>query len=278
MTVQISFKRNKGVFHTGPWFWPFVSSKTYPYLFGILSNLGTSSNFCLGVRWYCVCCLSCASWKSCCDIHYFCCRHLWRWWSLFSKYRKRSRIILHNVTSEYNSTFVFLKLRLQLRLLEMTEIHSWRKMYCSAFIPCFSDHLIFASDFRQLPCRDFLEFFPLFSTAAFASGTFIAWGIGINLCTRLQRLNEFKPFPAMWSSWYLREAPSIRILIDSSASTMHAYFVLRPQMGRQVSLLLRHNEVLQGIVAGIGMSDFPRAFFMISLSSSSPGWNEVNVT
>ena len=37
----------------------------------------------------------------------------------------------------------------------------------------------FVSDFRQLPCLYFLEFFPSFSTA-FASGIFIAWSTGIN--------------------------------------------------------------------------------------------------
>ena len=53
----------------------------------------------------------------------FCSRHLWCWWSLLSEYCIRSWIIFYNVTSEYNSTFVFLKLWLQLRILEMTEIH-----------------------------------------------------------------------------------------------------------------------------------------------------------
>ena len=39
--------------------------------------------------------------------------------------------------------------------------------------------------FRQLPCRYFLEFSHPFSTASFASDMFIAWGIGVNLCTKL---------------------------------------------------------------------------------------------
>ena len=41
--------------------------------------------------------------------HYFCKRHLWRWWSLLCKYFVRSWIIFHYITSEYNST-VFLVL------------------------------------------------------------------------------------------------------------------------------------------------------------------------
>ena len=43
--------------------------------FGIFSNVGASSIFVLGVNWYCVCCLSCASWWPCHDIHFFCSRH-----------------------------------------------------------------------------------------------------------------------------------------------------------------------------------------------------------
>ena len=44
-------------------------------------------------------------------------------------------------------------------------------MNCSAGRSCFIDHLFLVSDFRQLPCQDFLLFSP-FSTATFASGIF----------------------------------------------------------------------------------------------------------
>ena len=46
-------------------------------------------------------------------------------------------------------------------------------------------HLTFVFDFLQLPCRYFTNCFHSFSTAAFASGIFMASGTGINLCTRL---------------------------------------------------------------------------------------------
>ena len=85
----------------------------------------------------------------------------------------------------------------------------------------------------------------------------------MNLCTRLQWLNEFTPFAATWSSWYLCGTPSNRILKDSSASTIQAYLVLVPP--------LQFTGVLQGIAAGIGTSNFLRAFFMILLNSSSSG-------
>ena len=48
----------------------------------------------------------------------------------------------------------------------------------------------------------------------------------LEVFARLQRPYALIPFPAMWSSWSLCRVPSIRSLVDSSASTMHAYFVL----------------------------------------------------
>ena len=49
--------------------------------------------------------------------------------------------------------------------------------------------------FVSCHARIFSSFSHFLSTAAFASGIFIAWGIGINLCTRLQWFNELIPFP-----------------------------------------------------------------------------------
>ena len=53
---------------------------------GILSNLGTSSNYTHdGISRYCISCLStCASWQSCNNIHDFCSSHLGRRRALFS--------------------------------------------------------------------------------------------------------------------------------------------------------------------------------------------------
>ena len=76
-------------------------------------------------------------------------------------------IIFYNVTSEYNSAFVFLKLGFQLRVLEMTDVHQWREVNGFAFFPGFTDHLIFVSDFCQLSCRYFLEFFSFFVHCCF---------------------------------------------------------------------------------------------------------------
>ena len=63
---------------------------------------------------------------------------------------------------------------------------------------------------------------------------------------------------------------SIRILIDSSALTIHACFVLCCPTVQQVSLCL-WSWSLQSIAAGIGISNFLRAFFIKCLNSSSSG-------
>ena len=63
---------------------------------------------------------------------------------------------------------------------------------------------------------------------------------------------------------------SNRILIDSSASTIQASLVLRFAILRQFSPR-QFDSVLQGIAAGIGISNFLRAFLMVCLNSSSSG-------
>ena len=134
---------------------------------------------------------------------------MWSWWSLFSKYCVGTWIILYNDPRSTtrplhsrncgsNSEF----LRWQISINDATGA-IWLSVLAS------SDHLTFVFDFRQLPCQYFLQFSHYLSTAAFASGIFMASGIGINLCTRLWWLNKFTPFPEMWSSWLLLRDPSM---------------------------------------------------------------------
>ena len=160
----------------------------------------------------------------------FCGCHLRCWWSLLSEYCIRTRIIFYNVTSEYDSAFVFLILRFQLRILKMTEIHQWRKMNFSGLIPCFIDHLLLVSDFRQLPCGNFLLFSLSFSTAAFPSGILNAWGIGMNLCARPKWVIEFVPVAVKWYWWGLCPAPSSIGLVLSSASTTSVFRLSFPSI------------------------------------------------
>ena len=62
--------------------------------------------------------------------------------------------------------------------------------------------------------------------------------------------------------------PSMRILIDSSASTIQAYFELCSRPAQLVSLCWWRWS-LQSIIAGIGIANFLRAFFIIRLKTSS---------
>ena len=71
-------------------------------------------------------------------------------------------------------------------------------------------------------------------------------------------------------SFPCNRVPSARFLVDSSDSTMHAYYVLRASGVRQVSLYVPL-MILQGIAAGIGTSNFLRAFLIVSLNSTSAG-------
>ena len=135
-------------------------------------------------------------------------------------------------------------------------------MYCSALIPCFSDHLFFVSDFRHLPVS--CQVFPILYPLQLSHLLFSLLEACEILFTRLKRLDEFIPFPAIGSSCSLWRDPSMRFLVDSSASTTEAYFVLRFFSTLQVSLYFSR-RVLQGIAAGIGTSNFLRAFFMVSL-------------
>ena len=124
-------------------------------------------HFYLGISWYCVCCLSITTRQSGDDIHDLCCCHLRCWRSLFSEYCVRPWIVFYSITSEYNSTFLLLVLCLQLSILQMTYVHQWCKMNCSARRPCFIDYLFLTFDFCQVPRWKCLEFFPLFVHCCF---------------------------------------------------------------------------------------------------------------
>ena len=181
----------------------------------------------------------------------------------------RSRIIFHNVASEYNSTFVFLMLCLQFGILRMTEVHQWSEVYFSTLIPCFSDHLIFVSDFCQLPCRYFLEFFSFFLHCCF-------W-IWYFHC--LRNGNRWMSAPicsdSMNSSLFLQcdLQDSCEEILPCASSSV---FVLCSSTVRQVSLYISRWS-LQDIAAGIGTSNFLRAFFTVPLNSIIRN-NEVNTS
>ena len=131
-------------------------------------------------------------------------------------------------------------------------------------------------------------FFPFFVLCCFSRRGFSLLGAWEWTCA--QDYNDsmsWTPFPAMWSSWSLCRVPPKSFLVDSSASTMHAYFDLRvsdsPQVcpanaRRATGLLYSRPLVLQGIAAGIGTSNFLRAFSKSFLGFLTCWVNEVNTS
>ena len=88
-----------------------------------------------------------------------------------------------------------------------------------------NSHLTF--DFFQLPGRSCLKLLSIpCPLLLFASGMFIACGIGRNLCTKLKCVIEVHPFPAMRFSCILESKDSVRCPVDSRDSTLQSYIVL----------------------------------------------------
>ena len=130
--------------------------------------------------------------------------------------------------------------------------------------------------FVRFHAEIFSSFSHSLSTAAFAAGIFMAWGIVINsctmplvikkkVCTKFLGCSELSPFPAIWSSWWFGKDSSIRILVDSLASKIHANLDLKSLVVPRVSpYLLFFLHVLQGTAGAIGVSNFssiPNVFF-----------------
>ena len=129
-------------------------------------------------------------------------------------------------------------------------------MNCSVRRPRFIDHLFLTFDFRQIPRRIFLQFFPflvprwlrcqnfhsLRHRNKFVNYDVVLWWI-------------FSPFPAKWSSWLGGSEFPIRILVDSMASRMHASFVLFLTDPPLPQCFI----ILQGIAGATDVSNFLRA-------------------
>ena len=109
-----------------------------------------------------VCCLSCTSWYSWDYFHYYCSRHLWCWWSLFSEYCTRSWIIFTKSARSTTRPLYFWNCG------SNSKFSRWQRSINDAswtFLPSFLASAITSfliSDFRQLPCRYLLKFFPFF--------------------------------------------------------------------------------------------------------------------
>ena len=187
MTVQIPLKRNNWVFNTGPWFRSLVSWEDevkcldtpilessiiwehLPFLLGdkpILrllrcpsqpGNLEMISMILAAVIW---------------DAEDF----------LFSEYCVRTWVVFYNITTEYNSTFVLLVLCLQFRWHMSINDAKWTvapDVLASSIIS------FLLLTFVRFHAEIFSNFSHSLSTGDIAAGIFIAWSIGLNLCTKL---------------------------------------------------------------------------------------------
>ena len=140
------------------------------------------------------------AWQSGNDIHDLCGRPLWCWWSLFCGYCIRYKVVFHNITSENSSTFVFL-FCLQFSIFRWYVSINGAKWTLAPFVLASSITSFLLLTFVRFHAEIFSNFSHSLSTAAFAWGIFIAWGIRINLCTKSKCWSELSPSPAMRSSW-----------------------------------------------------------------------------
>ena len=212
------------------------------------------------------------------DIPHFCCRHLWRRRTLLCEHCVRDRIVFHHVTSEYNSTFVLLKVLVPTpNSCDHREPSTTQNvLFCPHFLASAITSFLFLT-FVSWHGRYLFLFFPiLYPLQLLHLVIFIACGIGI-IFVHKKVVVQWIPLPAMWPSWSLRWVPSKRFLVDSSASTMHVFVVLRIPDVRQVFLFFTP-MVLQGIAAGIGTSNFLRACLIVFLELRICSIDEINTS
>ena len=138
-------------------------------------------------------------------------------------------------------------------------------MNVSSLSPCFIDNFFLVSDFRQLPCWIFLQFFSFFATAAFASGIFHCLrhrNEFVNKTVVNQRIHPF--FSDMILEMFVCCSLSRTFVGINNTSIFCLVF---PNIA--VGFPLLFIGIWQGIAAGIGTSNFLLAVFIASLNSSS---------
>ena len=181
----------------------------------------------------------------------------------------RSRIIFHNITSECNSTFVFLVLCHNCAICKWHGPSVKRMNFC-ALRPCFIDHLFLASDFRQVPRRKFLQICPFFIHC----WNFHSLRHRNKFWTKLQRCSSFLFLQYGFHDDSAMISP-IRSLVNSSASKIHASFVLI-LLDAPLPQFLRLFIILQGIAGATRVSNFLRAFLMVLLEVLVLRFNEID--
>ena len=129
-------------------------------------------------------------------------------------------------------------------------------MNFSALIPGLIDHIFLVSDFRQLPCRDFLQFSHSFSTAAFASGICNAWNSSVSQWCDMDDVCVLL-LPALVSCF--RRHQQYKRIVSWISQRCSGFLLCSLQVFCKV------------LAAGIGTSNFLRAALIVSLNSSSFG-------
>ena len=96
--------------------------------------------------------------------------------------------------SEYDTACILSKMRFQFRILKMTNSSMTQNELFMPLIPASSITSCFFLTVVNCHVIIFSSFQHYFSTAAFASGFFNAWGIGMNLCTKTIMKKTIHPF------------------------------------------------------------------------------------
>ena len=100
---------------------------------GNVNNFGSCSILFMGACWHSFACFARASWQSPDYIHDFGSCHMRCRGTLFSEYRIGAWIILHCITTQYDSSFVLLEFIVQFWIREMTQVHERSNMNCFFF-------------------------------------------------------------------------------------------------------------------------------------------------
>ena len=211
MTVQISFKRNDWVFHTGPC--QMSGHSDLGILKIILEHLPFSPGKANTASAACPAhpgsleMISMTFAAVICDADDPC----------SVEYCIRSRIIFHNIASEYNSTPAFSVPCLQFSIFQMTCPSVRRNELFAPFVLASSITSFLLLTFVKFPRRNFLLCFPIPYPLLLLLREFSwAWGIGINLWTKFVMLQWIVSFSCkIWSSWWAGNDSPMRSLVDS---------------------------------------------------------------
>ena len=214
MTVQIPFEKNNWIFHTGPWFLPFCALVDVSKNLDILTlefsiTLMHLPFWTWVISGYCISCLSWTSfkpWKMSItfaaviwDANHPCSVNTCvRTRILFYKSPRSTTLPLYFWYWGSSSEF-FLRWQRSINDAKWT---------CPSLVPCFMDHFFLVSDFRQLPCLDFLQFFPFLLPLLPLHPEFSLLEASEWTCEQdCSESLEFIPFAVMWSWWGLCPAP-----------------------------------------------------------------------